>query len=220
MGMNERARQSNVLPIDKQNMSQTVYIVDDDANMRKFAERVINAIGVPSKAYSSVENFFANHAEGDSGCILSDILMPDIGGLEFQQQLIAKDIPLPIILMSAFGDVKTVKSALQNGAVDFLEKPIATTELSKSIFAALKIDKCQQQQRQTEQLVKARLDCLTGRERQILDLLMFGENNTHIADVLHISLRTVETHRHRIIKKMHADSFQELLRILLLSSYY
>jgi len=218
--MNETSRQIDVLPLETQNTIQTVYIVDDDVNMRKFAELVINAIGVPCKGYNSVEKFFTDYNVGDSGCVLSDILMPDIGGLEFQQQLISKGIPLPIILMSAFGDVKTVKTALQNGAVDFLEKPLVTTELSKSIFAALKIDKSQQQERQAEQLVKARLDCLTSRERQILDLLMSGETNSHIADALHISLRTVETHRNHIIKKMHADSFQELLRILLLSSYY
>lgn len=201
-------------------VQQSVYLVDDDADIRAYIEVVLSAVGLSTKSFSSVDAFFEAGVARFSGCIVSDLVMPDISGMEFQQLLIDKDIDLPLILMSAHGDIRTAKTAILKGAIDFLEKPIVIAELVDSITTAFRIDNNNRQKNHANELIRVRLDCLTGRERQILDLLMKAYNNNRVAETLNISLRTVETHRNKILKKMHADSFQNLLRTLLLASFY
>lgn len=141
--------------------------------------------------------------------------MPGMNGLELLDVFHERSIILPVIFMSAHGDIATVKSALKKGGVDFLEKPISTVELLESIDDALsRDDEIRKRQHQIDQ-VHARLANLTNREREILNSLVAGESNRELASKLNISLRTIETHRNNMLKKMGVHSFTHLLRLLL-----
>lgn len=194
---------------------QTVYVVDDDFTQRQVLANMLNSTSYLFKTYDSSTEFLSQCTKEWRGCVVSDILMPVTNGLEMLKALRQKDISLPVIFLSGFADISTVKSALKMGAVDFFEKPVTTIELITAINEAFQKDLAIVTQQKRINEVHRRLNLLSKREREILDLLVSGLTNKQIANELHLSLRTVETHRNNILGKMESGSFLELLRLLL-----
>lgn len=213
-------QQLDVIPKDDACSHQTVFLVDDDEHLREYLKNLLESAGLDVRVYGSAQKFLDLYDINQAGCLVSDIMMPDINGLDFQAMLKDRGIFIPVILISAHGDVSMTKTALKKGALDFIEKPINPIEFLDSVKYALTVDDKQRKKRKDTQAISARLSCLTGRERQILNLLMEGQTNKELASKLCISLRTVETHRNNILKKMHTGSFPELIRTLLSSSLY
>lgn len=191
-----------------------MFIVDDDPIQLEILASLLESAHYEVQTFSSPAEFLHNYQPNVSGCVISDILMPGMNGLEMLDVFHEQNILLPIIFMSAHGDIATVKSALKKGGVDFLEKPVSTVEILDAIENALKKDQEIRTKQEQIDLVHSRLASLTSRERQILDLLIAGNSNKEIADNLHLSLRTIETHRGNLLKKMEVHSFHSLLRLL------
>ncbi|MFC1750656.1 response regulator transcription factor [Pseudomonadota bacterium] len=195
--------------------ARVIYVIDDDPDMLSYLSLLLSPLTDNLKCYSSAAAFLNEYDPYCPAILLCDVVMPDIDGLELQRILQEREISLPLILMSAFGNISIAKEALKKGAEDFLEKPINSVELVESVKAAMAKVLQGRVVHQEKETMNARLACLTGREHEILDALMKGESNKQLADVLGISQRTVETHRSRILKKMHVHSFPDLVRMLL-----
>lgn len=200
---------------DLQYENSTVFVIDDDQYIREYVQTVLESSGFNVSTFSSVNEFLENYQPHMAGCILSDILMPDISGLELQEILVEKDYLIPIIFMTGHGTISMAKKALRNGAVDFIEKPLDIMDAINSIKEALHSDFKNRKQDRKNQVFQARISILSDREREILNLIMDGYSNKQIAQTLSISVRTIETHRANILKKMRANSIQELMLTLL-----
>lgn len=198
-------------------LESVVFLVDDDNELREYIETLLCSQGFSVKSFVSASTFLEFYQPHFPGVLVSDILMPEMDGLSLQEKLIDTGIKLPIIFLTAHADVSMVKQAMKRGAVDFIEKPINVVELTSAVRDALKLDEEQRKEFQDDETMRARLALLTGREREVLNLVMEGGQNREISEKLHISMRTVETHRANILKKMRFQSFQDLVRTLLLS---
>jgi len=196
----------------------TIFIVEDDKLLAEYLVVLLESAHFNVKTYTSPQEFFDGYQPAQHGCVISDMLMPGMTGLEMLQNFSNHNISLPVIFMTAHADVSMVKTALKLGAVDFLEKPLNTIELLIAIQDALSQNVQIRSRQQKVENTHSRLSELTGREREILDLLVAGQSNKQLAKQLNLSLRTIETHRNNILKKMGVSSFTELLRVLLSSS--
>lgn len=192
-----------------------VYVVEDDELQREFITHLLESVHYTVRAYVSGLAFLAGYEPAKPGCLISDVLMPDVTGLELQEVLLERRIQIPIIFVTAHADVAMTKTALKKGALDVLEKPISTVELVEAVQQGIARDLRFRQHQLRAETTQARLACLTSRERQVLDLLVAGNTNKEVAEKLSLSLRTVETHRNNTFKKLHVNSFSELLRTLL-----
>lgn len=200
------------------NKESKVYIVDDDEAIRKALSFLMNSEGLPAQLYASGEDFLAEVSPDMRGCLLLDVRMPGISGLHLQQLLKQKHIALPVIIMTGHGDVAMAVNAMKAGVMDFIEKPFDNDELIHLIHKSFShCEKIQQNQHNKEICVQ-RLESLTNRERQVLDLLVEGNQNKVIAAKLGISPRTVELHRARVMEKLEARSLSEIVRIALIAS--
>ena len=193
-----------------------VHIVDDDDAIRRSLSLLAQSAGHPVLAHPSAETFLAHIAAGGSGCVVADVRMPGMNGLEMQKALSDLAPDLPVIMMTGHGDVPMAVTALKNGALDFLEKPFDEEAFLGSIERALSHGRRLRERRQTLDEVLRRVADLTQREREVMDLVVDGASNQVAADRLGISVRTVENHRARIMDKMQATSFSELVRMGLL----
>jgi len=191
----------------------TVFVVDDDAAVRDALSLLISLKGMRAAVYQSAEDFLSVYEPAWRGCLLTDLKMPGMSGLELQKQLQERDIDLPVIMLSAHGDVGTTRSALKNGAVDFLEKPVDDEILVDVLQNALRVDA--ERHRQQEQRVQIRdmLDRLTPRERAVLDLLADGLQHRDIASRLDISPRTVEVYKARMMEKLQCRTLAEVVKL-------
>ena len=191
----------------------TVFIVDDDEAVRESLGRLMESVGLASQSYPDAQAFLDDYDERRPGCLLLDIRMPGKSGLELQQQLVADGIKIPVIIISAHGDVEKAVQAMKAGAVDFIRKPYQGQILLDRIREALKLDeKVRQQERQRAEMAD-RVALLTPREREIMILLVAGKRPKQIAFELGLSRKTVDVHRGHIMTKMRADSLVELARM-------
>lgn len=192
-----------------------VHIVDDDKAIRDSLTLLMKSVGFESKAYDSAE-IFLNEADLYSpGCLIVDIRMRGISGLELQQTLNNKGIKLPIIIITGHGDVPVAVQAMKAGAVDFLEKPYDNEVLVTRIKQCLsEVSEFQDKSRILAE-AEARLSQLTPREREVMNLLVAGKHNKVIAKELSISVRTAEAHRAKVMKKLHAESLSDIVRLAL-----
>ena len=191
----------------------TVFIVDDDEAVRESLGRLMESVGLASRSYPDAQAFLDDYDERRPGCLLLDIRMPGKSGLELQQQLVADGIRIPVIIISAHGDVEKAVQAMKAGAVDFIRKPYQGQILLDRIREALKLDeKVRQQERQRAEMAD-RVALLTPREREIMILLVAGKRPKQIAFELGLSRKTVDVHRGHIMTKMRADSLVELARM-------
>lgn len=191
----------------------TVYVVDDDEAIRHSLELLIGAIGLQTGVFPDAGSFLEIYEPELRGCIVADLRMPGMNGLELQEELITRDCRMPLIFLTGHGDVPAAVRALKKGATDFLVKPFNPTVLLERIQQALAADFEQHEAREKASEIAAHFATLTPREKEIMMLVTEGHSSKVIALDLGISERTVELHRSRVMKKMSARSVAELVRI-------
>lgn len=193
----------------------SVFVIDDDQSIRHAMELLMRSVGMTCRIFHSASDFLDVFSPGLAGCVVLDIRMPGISGLELQDKLANLGSSLPIIFITGYGDVPMAVEAMQKGAFDFLEKPFRDQELLERIGAAMEADNTQRAQQHQAQAVQQRTARLTNREREVLELVVTGKPNKIIAHELDVSQRTVEIHRARVMEKMEAGSLAELVRMYL-----
>jgi FixJ family two-component response regulator len=190
-----------------------VYVIDDDASVRKSLERLILSEGLAVQTFASARDFLASNPHNLPACLLLDIEMPEITGLELQKRLTALNQSIPIIFITGFGSVPKSVQAMKAGAFDFLEKPFEAATLLDAIHRAINHDILVRQQNHELASIKKRSESLTNREREIFKLVVTGMLNKQIAFQLDITEKTIKVHRARIMQKMGAQSFADLVRL-------
>lgn len=195
----------------------TVFVVDDDEAVRETLCWLLDSVGLKSECYSSAVEFLEVYDPDRAGCLLLDIRLPIISGLDLQKRLGEMRSVLPIIFLTGHADVPLAVRAMQAGAFDFLEKPFNDQELLDRTHAALEHDKGNRSKQRRRHAVIERFDQLTAREKEVMELIVEGHPNKIVADHLSISERTVEIHRGRVMEKMQADSLAQLVRMWLQS---
>lgn len=193
-----------------------VYLVDDDAAIRDALSLLLSLRGLDSVAFASGEEALEHIEPSARGCILSDLRMPGLGGLEFMEQVQQRDIRIPVVMLTAHGDVATTRAALRGGAFDFLEKPIDDDILIDVLKHAISEDAQGHRQRLETGRQLARIERLTTRERQVLELVGKGLQNRDIATELGISPRTVEVYKARMMEKLDCSSLADAVRMSML----
>ncbi len=191
----------------------TVFIVDDDPAVLRSLTALVEVVFPKVRAYASAADFLAAYQPPCPGCLVLDVAMPVLNGLELQRKLIQDKIDLPIVFITGHGNVQMAVSAMQAGAVNFLEKPFHEQELWDSIRKALELDAHSRRRRARRQRVEERLELLSEGERAVLNLILEGKPNKEIAAELSLSNRTVEDRRARLMKKMGARSVAELVQL-------
>lgn len=191
----------------------TIFIVDDDASFLRSLSRLLTAVGYTVEAYTSAHDFFARPSPERPGCVVCDLQMPDINGLQLQEALRKSANPLPVVFLTGQGDIPTTVNAMRSGAEDFLTKRAPQEEITSAVDRALERDARERQQRQRKQNVRSRLDELSDREKEVLSHVVRGEMNKEIAAALDINLRTVKLHRTNITRKLSVQSVAELTRL-------
>lgn len=199
---------------DRMSVRLAVHILDDDMAVADSLRVLLEAAGFATQTHTSSTAFLAA-SPGLSGCVLADVRMPGMDGLELPRQLNESGIPLPVVVMSGQGDIPMAVCAMKAGAVDFLEKPLAEVRLIDAVQRALDISRHQHEARATQAQARLRLSSLTPREREVLNILVVGKPNKAIANELHTSPRTIEVHRARILRKLGVDSLPGLVRLTL-----
>jgi two-component system response regulator FixJ len=196
-------------------MTSTIFIVDDDAAVRDSLSALLEAEGFATETFESAKAFLAGYRPKDACCVIADIRMPDMDGLELQEELIRRAWGLPVIIITGHGDVPLAVRAMKAGAVDFIEKPFDDDVLRASIERGIAQSKRTRGESALTQEVAARIAELTAREREVMEHLVAGRPNKVIAHRMDISPRTVEVHRGRVMEKMHARSLSDLVRMAL-----
>jgi len=192
-----------------------VHIVDDDPAVRDSLQMLLDAAGLGARTYSSAAEFLGAATALRSGCVLTDVRMPDIDGLTLQRRLTELGSQLPVVVMTGHGDIPIAVEALKTGAADFLEKPFDDERLLRVLRDALKASLATHEKSIARDLIRSRLANLTKREREVLDKLVEGLPNKTIAYDLGTSPRTVEVQRARVMEKMAARSLPDLVRMVL-----
>ena len=191
----------------------TVFLIDDDPAIRDSLSLLLSLKGVRTQPFANAESFIETYRPDWPGCVLTDLRMPGMTGLELQAVLRERQIEVPVVVLTAHGDVATARAALKNGAFDFLEKPIDDVMLVEVLRNALRADRERRAAVTSRSSVDARIERLTDREREVLALIAAGHQNREIATQLGISPRTVEVHKSRIMEKLECHSLAELIRM-------
>ncbi|ATE60572.1 response regulator transcription factor [Thauera sinica] len=191
---------------------QFIHVVDDDEALRDSLVWMLESSGYAVRAFDSAESFLDAYTEDMTGCIVLDVRMPGMSGLEMFDELGRRRCALPVIFITGHGDVPMAVSALKKGAADFIEKPFGERDMLRLVEQCLEQERANRGKRMLEADTARRLEHLTQREREVLDLIIAGKLNKQIADVLGISIKTVEVHRARVMEKMGANSLAELVQ--------
>ena len=192
-----------------------IFIVDDDPHVRDSLAMLLEAAGYAPRSFESAAAFLASEAPKARGCLVVDVQMPEMNGLELQNELAARRSPLTVIIMTGHGDIPIAVQAMKAGALDFLEKPFDDEVLLDSVRRALERASSAADHADAARDAQTRLALLTEREREVLDLIVAGKANKVIAYDLSISPRTVEIHRSRVMEKMGANNLADLVRKVL-----
>jgi FixJ family two-component response regulator len=193
--------------------SQMVFLIDDEPSVLKALARVIGATGFRTASFSSPQSFLEQYEPAARGCIVLDVSMPGLTGLELQQALIEKNCSLPIVFLTARGDIPTSVRAMKHGAVDFLTKPVDDNDLIAAVDRALDQEATDHVRRAQIAELQMRFSMLTSREQEVLGHVIAGRLNKQIAAVLGTTEKTVKVHRARVMEKMQAQSLAELVRL-------
>lgn len=191
----------------------TVFVVDDDPAIRKSLRWLIESVGLKVRTHASAQEFLTAFDPLASGCLVLDVRMPGLSGLELQERLRELGSELPIIVVTAYGDVPMAVRAMKSGAIHFFEKPVSDQVLLDYIQKAIAEDLRRRQGRAEQQEVTQRVDRLTQREREVMEMVVAGLSSKEIGQKLGVSFKTVEAHRAKIMKKMEADSIPHLIRL-------
>jgi len=194
-----------------------VFVVDDDDAVRESIALLIRSVGLPVETFRSASEFLAAHDPSRPGCLLLDIRMPGMSGLELQRELIANKSILPVIFITGHGDVRMAVQALHDGAVDFVQKPFHDQDLLDKVQKAIEADTRSRADLARKAEVRERMNALTAREHEVMQRVVEGSPNKAIAYDLGISERTVEVHRARVMEKMQATSLPHLVRMAMVA---
>jgi two-component system response regulator FixJ len=193
----------------------TVFIVDDDDGVRSSIRLLLRSVGIAATPMASAQEFLAAFDPEQPGCLVLDIRMPGMSGMEMQQQLNLRGAIIPVIFITGHGDVPMAVEAMKHGAFDFLQKPFRDQDLIDRIQKALARDHENRAALQKHDVIRQRLESLTPREREVLELMIQGRQNKVMAGDLGLSQRTVEIHRAHVMEKMGAKSVAQLMRMVL-----
>lgn len=193
----------------------TVFVVDDDPKVRESLKKLMESAGFPFQVFSTAEAFLEAYDPATPGCLILDVHMPGMGGMELQEQLAAKGVPIPMIVITGHGTVPMAVEALQRGAVDFLEKPVDSHRLLRRIRQGLALDAERRRAQAERDAVAARFALLVPREREVVNLIAKGMTNKQIAAQLGVRVQAVGASRARAMDKLQVDSLPELIRLVL-----
>ena len=193
----------------------TVFVVDDDESVRGSLRFLLRSAGLESRAFGSAPEFLTAYDPAQPGCLVLDVRMPGMSGLELQQELNLRGAIIPVIFITGHGDIPMAVEAMQHGAHDFLQKPFRDEDLIERVRRALAKDAKARAVLEEHKAIHARLDSLTPREREVLAMMARGKSNKIMAHELGVSQRTVEIHRARVMEKSGASSLAELVRMVM-----
>jgi two-component system, LuxR family, response regulator FixJ len=192
-----------------------VFIVDDDEAVRNSLRLLVKSVGLPASTTNSAHEFLTSYDPAHPGCLILDVRMPGMSGIELQQQLNLRGAVIPVIFITGHGDIPMAVEAMQQGAFDFLQKPFRDQDLIDRIQRALEKDRVSRDELRQRSRIRERRETLTTREREVLELVTSGKPNKIMAADLGLSQRTVEIHRARVMEKMGASSLAQLVRMTL-----
>jgi FixJ family two-component response regulator len=190
-----------------------VYLIDDDESVREGIADLLGSVGHSVQPFGSVQEFIDSPRPDTPGCIVLDVRLPGMSGLEFQRSLVKLNIDLPVIFISAHADVPMTVRAIQSGAIDFLTKPVHEQQLLDTVQVGIERDRARRKEAKVVAELRERFDSLTPREREIFTLMISGRRNKQIAVQVGLSEMTVKVHRSHVMQKMRANSVVELVRM-------
>src|SRR5437762_10057881 len=194
-------------------LTPTVYIVDDDAEMRETLRSLVSSVNLPVETYASGQEFLETQNGGRAGCLVVDLRMPGLSGIDLQDELVSRGLTLPVIIISGYGDVPTAARAMRAGAIDFLEKPISRQLLLDRVREGLEVDRQRRRAEAEKAEITGRVARLTPRERPVMEMVVGGNTNKVIAIDLGLCEKTVEVHRAHVLEMMKCQCLAVLVRL-------
>jgi FixJ family two-component response regulator len=191
----------------------TIFVVDDDASVRDAVGNLLESVGLQAKVFDSTESFWKSARPNAPSCLVLDVRLPGVNGLDFQEQLAKANVCIPIIFITAHGDVPMTSRAMKAGAIEFLMKPFQKEDLLAAVRHGLDRDRIRRDEQAEISILQSRVEQLTSREREVMDLVVTGLINKQIGAQLGLSEVTVKVHRSRVMQKMEATSLAELVRM-------
>jgi RNA polymerase sigma factor (sigma-70 family) len=191
-----------------------VFVVDDDPSVRSSLKFLLSTVGLQVESFASADAFLQKKAPDAASCLVLDVRLPGLSGLDFQRELAAKNTRIPIIFLTGHGDIPMSVRAMKAGAVEFLTKPFRDQDLLDAVRIALERDRARREQDKEVMVLQQRFDSLTSREQEVISMVVSGMLNKQIADQLGTAESTVKVQRSRAIEKMHAESLVDLIRMI------